>query len=434
MSHFTLPRSLAPKGATTRRARRTRGQSLVEFALVLPIMLFLTLIALDFGRIYLGYINVQNMARIAANFAANNPDAWDVTPDPKGRDVQYRKQILADATAINCQLPVVGGVPQVPPPTFTDSNGNGMKDVGESALVQISCSFGVITPGISAIVGDVVKVSAASTFPIKQGMTSTGPGVGGPGSPPNAAFTGNGVVTPVAGVPATISGISPFIVEFRDTSGGVPTAWEWTFPGGTQVSSGAPLTSSTAQDPGFVKFVTLGPHVVILKASNLNGSTQTSMTVDITSVTNVNFTSNPAEPVVGTVGLSVQFTDASSPGSAWAWTFGDGGTASTQNPTHVYNSVGTFDVRLTVTYPAPDGDVSVTKTGYVNIVSGLCTVPSLIGVNFDAASALWQAPPSNFTGTVTKAPGSPSGNFKIKAQTLTANSKVPCTSSVEVSN
>ena len=44
--------------------------------MALPVLLFLTLIALDFGRVYLGYINLQNMARIAANYAANNPDAW----------------------------------------------------------------------------------------------------------------------------------------------------------------------------------------------------------------------------------------------------------------------------------------------------------------------------------------------------------------------
>ncbi|HEY2887572.1 MAG TPA: TadE family protein, partial [Candidatus Limnocylindrales bacterium] len=33
-----------------------RGQSLVEFALILPAMLFLSLIVLDFGRVYLGWI------------------------------------------------------------------------------------------------------------------------------------------------------------------------------------------------------------------------------------------------------------------------------------------------------------------------------------------------------------------------------------------
>ncbi len=81
------------------RHRRRRGQSLVEFAIVLPILLFLTLVALDFGRVYLGWINLQSMSRIAANLAANNPTAWQrrrrcrrtgqvPEPDPqrRGRD------------------------------------------------------------------------------------------------------------------------------------------------------------------------------------------------------------------------------------------------------------------------------------------------------------------------------------------------------------
>ena len=88
------------------RRGRTRGQSLVEFALVLPILLFLTLIALDFGRVYLGYINLQNMSRIAANFAANNSSAWDSvsTPNDATLKTKYYNQIIADAQAINCRL------------------------------------------------------------------------------------------------------------------------------------------------------------------------------------------------------------------------------------------------------------------------------------------------------------------------------------------
>src|SRR5215471_9013483 len=58
------PMRISPKVRfRSRRWRSKRGQSLVEFALVLPVILVLTLIALDFGRIYLGYINLQNMAR-----------------------------------------------------------------------------------------------------------------------------------------------------------------------------------------------------------------------------------------------------------------------------------------------------------------------------------------------------------------------------------
>ena len=58
------------------RRSRSRGQSMVEFALVLPLLFVLLLISIDFGRVYLGYINVQNMARIAANEAATNPLGW----------------------------------------------------------------------------------------------------------------------------------------------------------------------------------------------------------------------------------------------------------------------------------------------------------------------------------------------------------------------
>src|SRR5689334_16560247 len=155
------------------RRERSRGQSLVEFALVLPILLFLTLIALDFGRVYLGYINLQNMARIAANFAANNSSAWDgvSTPNDATLKLKYYNQITADAQAINCRLVDTNGDGVINAddftPTFTDRNGNGRTDLGDSGTVQIGCNFGVITPGIAAVVGGTVRVAASSSFPVK---------------------------------------------------------------------------------------------------------------------------------------------------------------------------------------------------------------------------------------------------------------------------
>ena len=53
------------------------------------------------------------------------------------------------------------------------------------------------------------------------------------------------------------------------------------------------------------------------------------------------------------VGLSVDFTDASTAGAAaltdWFWDFGDGTTSTAQNPTHEYASAGFYTVTLTVT-------------------------------------------------------------------------------------
>ena len=56
-----------------RTARRRRGQSVVEFALVLPIFLALLLTAVDFGRLFFTYIQVSNVAREAAAYGATQP-------------------------------------------------------------------------------------------------------------------------------------------------------------------------------------------------------------------------------------------------------------------------------------------------------------------------------------------------------------------------
>jgi PKD repeat protein len=68
--------------------------------------------------------------------------------------------------------------------------------------------------------------------------------------------------------------------------------------------------------------------------------------------------------------LNVQFTDFSStpsgPNIAWSWDFGDGGTATGQNPTHTYLPVGSYNVYLTVT--SGMGCVS-TSASPVNVIT-----------------------------------------------------------------
>jgi PKD repeat protein len=387
-------------------------------------LLFLTLIALDFGRVYLGYINLQNMARIAANFAANNPSAWDATPEA-GVQLKYKNQILADAAATNCALPKVAGATVVPTPTFTDTNGNGITDLGDTAKVQIACSFGVITPGVANVVGGTVQVAAASSFPVKSGMTANGPGAGA-GSPPNAAFSGNGVITS-SGATTSISGGAPFIVDFRDTSGGNPTQWLWTFP------DTSPASQSNLQDPMLHTFTTLGTHVVTMTATNLLGSSTATMTVEVSAAGDVSFIADAQD--IG-VGDTVTFTNTStSGGTAWQWSFGAGeGNAATEHASHTYNTAGSYTVSLTVTYPSPIGPLSHTEVGYIRVSVGMCPVPQLVGVRFNDAEGVWQGAPYNFTGVVIRAPGAPSGNFIITAQSVTYGlyKTAPCDNDVVV--
>jgi PKD repeat protein len=75
-----------------------------------------------------------------------------------------------------------------------------------------------------------------------------------------------------------------------------------------------------------------------------------------------------AAPTSGTAPLAVQFTDTSSGSPAtWAWDFGDGATATTQNPAHTYTAAGTYTVSLTVSNGA--GSDTATRAGLISVTS-----------------------------------------------------------------
>jgi PKD repeat protein len=76
-----------------------------------------------------------------------------------------------------------------------------------------------------------------------------------------------------------------------------------------------------------------------------------------------------AEPTNGISPLTVQFTDLSERNEAigsWLWDFGDGGTSTAANPSHAYNTGGSFTVSLGVT--GADGSDTETKTDYVQVM------------------------------------------------------------------
>jgi Flp pilus assembly protein TadG len=132
---------------------------MVEFALTLPLLLVLLLFALDFGRAFLGWVNLNNTVRIASNFAATNPNAWNVGNPDATAQAEYVRLIQADAAGINCALPN-----PLPVPTFP-----GGKEIGSPALVAITCDFDFITPFLGGFLGDPLPVSASAAFPIRSG-------------------------------------------------------------------------------------------------------------------------------------------------------------------------------------------------------------------------------------------------------------------------
>lgn len=133
--------------------RRGRGQSLVEFALVLPVFLLIILTAIDFGRAYYSWVTVTNAARVAANYASIHPTA------DFPNDTEYQNLVRNDALNSTCP------VSTAPSPTLSGPN------IGDNATVTISCTFRMITPVISQVVGTTIQIRASSTFQIRTGAS-----------------------------------------------------------------------------------------------------------------------------------------------------------------------------------------------------------------------------------------------------------------------
>ena len=295
----------------------------------------------------------------------------------------------------------------------------------------------MITPLLANVLGGTVEVTAESDFPVKAGMTSvaasgSGGGGGGVTTPPSAAFEAGGVFTTDADPWLWLTGPT-VTVTFRDASGGGPaTSWLWEFGDGTTTTTQDATHDYTCTVPDFYGFCS---YLVSMKATNAAGHTTAYMGVLVEATSSVDFSVSPA---VISRGQTVTFIDASTPGGTnFRWDYGDGGTDSGPNGTvtHAFATAGTYSVRLWVTYPDPIGEIGpASKT--VTVSPGYCTVPSLNQVRFNDANAIWQGAPYNFTGTVKRATGAPSGNFKITAQSIAAGNGATalCSSDVYVSS
>lgn len=194
---------------------------------------------------------------------------------------------------------------------------------------------------------------------------------------------------------------------FTDQSSGGGTIWSWNFG---EPSSG-PNNVSTIQNPTHT-YGTSGTFTVSLLVSNANGCVDSvTQTIIINPVPTVSFTSNTV-----CMGNTTTFSNSSSIVSGsivnWAWNFADpnSGTnniSSSQNPTHVFTSSGTFNVLLTATsdsgcqnsillpvvvYPVPTASFVVTNA---------CTNAPVYFTDASSLATQWFWDFGNFSGAST---------------------------------
>jgi hypothetical protein len=152
-----------------RRTERSRGQALVEFAIILPVLALLMMLALDFGRVFFGWVALNNAARIAANYASVNAQAWNPPGNTPQQDA-YKHQVVNDLNAINCRPPganTTWQVTDVPTPTYDGTASQ--YELEHHVVVTLQCRFAFLTPLVGNILGNILTVGARSDFTIRGG-------------------------------------------------------------------------------------------------------------------------------------------------------------------------------------------------------------------------------------------------------------------------
>jgi Flp pilus assembly protein TadG len=147
----------------------------VEFAVVLPVLLMLLLLAADFGRLFFSYIAVTNAAREATYHAALH--AGDTS-----FDLQDYKDGVTAAAAREANVQAQGGegtlsvsdptcfTPVTPPASPTPIGCRAASDfasgIGNQVTVSVSQPFAFLTPIIGDVFGGQLDLSASATAPV----------------------------------------------------------------------------------------------------------------------------------------------------------------------------------------------------------------------------------------------------------------------------
>jgi len=173
-------------------------------------------------------------------------------------------------------------------------------------------------------------------------------------------FSGNPLVASLTASPT--SGDAPLTVSFTGsaTGGTPPYTFGWTFGDGQ---------SSTTQNPSHV-YSAAGNYTATLTVRDSQSATNSkSLTMNVTAATSQLTAAAAANPGSGQAPLAVNFTGSASGGTApytYRWTFGDGQSLTSQNPTHTYSAAGNYAAILTVTdsqSATATNSVSISVTG-----------------------------------------------------------------------
>jgi uncharacterized repeat protein (TIGR03803 family) len=167
---------------------------------------------------------------------------------------------------------------------------------------------------------------------------------------------------------APLTGPVPLPVQFTspgvDSAGNTVTNWNWDFGDGAASSAQSPLHTYTS----------VGSFSPSLTAQSTYGTSPLSVTGPGTIAVTNHMLNVTASPEAGPLPLTVQFTSPSvdSGGNTvtnWSWSFGDSGTSTAQNPSHIYTGVGSFSPSLVARSTFGAGSLDITGLGVITVTN-----------------------------------------------------------------
>ena len=293
--------------ARYRRRSRSRGQSIVELALILPVLMLLVASTLDLGRMFYSQITITNAAREGAYEAAYNPSSFQanavchsttnrvmcrVLSEAKGSFVVVQKDDVSVACSPSCA-----------------------KGIGNNVTVTVQGHFTLLTPLMAPFLGgnNVTLTSTATAQVITDPPVAAAVPTATPTPTPSPTPTASPTPSPTSGptpTPAPTASPTPTPVpcfapvanftvspsggfksvtnfQFTDTSQWMPvgncnTVWSWNFGDGNGQSNNNAGTSN-AQNPTYIytKSKTNPGFTVTLAASNSMGSTTKTLVIRV---------------------------------------------------------------------------------------------------------------------------------------------------------
>jgi hypothetical protein len=255
-----------------------RGQSVVEFALVLPVLIILGAVTIDLGRIAFARVTLENAAREGAFQASKTPTSFNnALPCPAGAAtnlVVCRTQLETRGSPISI---APGDISLVCDPVDCTPG------IGHAVTVSVTGRFSLVTPILSVFFGGTSLALASSATaqietlpPAPAGLPwatpAPTPSPSGSASASPSPTVDPGCTVPSAGftfVTTPNSGHAPLTMFVTDTStfGTCPIdSWEWDWGDGLR---------SYGQNPTAHTYGSSGNYAMTLTVTNVAGRNTT---------------------------------------------------------------------------------------------------------------------------------------------------------------